>query len=106
MASAAAGDVELIVTPLVLAEVLWVMKSLYGFPMPQTAAALLALSGADGIEVEDRDVALEALQLVRDRNVDIADAWLAVKAARAGEAVCTFDKTDFKKLPAAWESPK
>jgi predicted nucleic acid-binding protein len=47
-----------------------------------------------------------AIELARDKNVDFADAVLALEAARDGETVCTFDKTDFKRLPTAWISPE
>jgi predicted nucleic acid-binding protein len=38
-------------------------------------------------------------------DADFADAVLALQAARRDEAVCTFDETDFKKLPVAWTIP-
>ena len=52
---------------------------------------------ADGVEIEDRD-SYQAVELSREKNVDFADAVLALQAARRGEPVCSFNR-DFKRLP-------
>ena len=81
------------------------MKSVYRRSLSEIAQVVVPLLGADGLEVEDRELMVRALELARDKNVDFADAVLALQAARRDEAVCTFDVTDFKKLPAAWVTP-
>ena len=55
---------------------------------------------------KEREILIRAIELARDKNVDFADAVLALQAVRDGETLCTFDKTDFKRLPAAWISPQ
>jgi predicted nucleic acid-binding protein len=37
--------------------------------------------------------------------VDFLNVVLALQAVRHGETFCTFDETDFKRLPAAWTHP-
>ncbi len=106
MARAEAGDVSIYVAPLVLAEVVWVLKSFYGHPMTVIRETLVPLVGAPGIEVDDVAIVVEALELAADRNVDFIDAFLAVQAAAAGETVCTFDVKDFRRLPATWVAPE
>jgi predicted nucleic-acid-binding protein len=100
------GEVLLVLSPLVVAELVWVLKSFYRNSLTDVVNVLLPLLSADGIEVEDREAMIRALELARDKNVDFVDAVLAVHAARAGEAVCTFDSTDFKRLPVAWVVPR
>ena len=58
-----------------------------------------------GIEVDNRELIVRTVELARDRNVDFADAYLALQAAERGETVCTFDETDFRRLPVEWTVP-
>lgn len=100
------GEVVLFIAPLVLAEIIWVLKSFYRYAMSDIAAVILSLVSAQGIEVEDRSLTIQAIELARDQNVDFIDAYLAVQAAKQGEKVCTFDETDFRRLPVDWVIPE
>jgi predicted nucleic-acid-binding protein len=106
MAQAENGEVTLFITSMVLAEVIWVLKSFYRYPMTDIATTILAFLSAEGIETEERDLIIQAIELSRDRNVDFIDAYIAVQAARHGEKICTFDATHFKRLPVVWLSPE
>lgn len=101
MKRAEQGEVILVVFPLVLAEVFWVLKSFYRHSLSDIAGALVPLLSADGIEIEERDSWIQALELARDKDVDLVDAALALHAASRGEPVCSF-AGDFKRLPAEW----
>ena len=105
MLRAERGEVLLVVSLLTVAEMVWVLKSVYRRSLSEIAQVVVPLLGADGLEVEDRELMIRALELARDKNVDFADAVLALQAARRDETVCTFDVTDFKKLPAEWAVP-
>jgi predicted nucleic acid-binding protein len=105
MARADRGEVALYLSDLVLAEVVWVLGSFYRRTMAETAEVLVDLVSADGIKVDDRQATIRALELARDLNVDYIDAVLALDAAQADATVCTFDATDFKRLPARWMRP-
>jgi predicted nucleic acid-binding protein len=104
MARAERGEVALVVPSLVVAEVIWVLKSFYRHSLKDIAGVLVPLMSADGLEVEDRETLIQAVELARDENVDFVDAVLALQAARRGEPVCSFDG-DFKRLPVQWMSP-
>jgi predicted nucleic-acid-binding protein len=106
MVRAEQGEVLLVLSPLVVAELVWVLKSFYRHSYEDIAQVLLPLFSADGLEVEDRETMIRAIELARDRNVDFIDAVTSLQAARYGETVCTFDETDFKRLPGAWISPE
>jgi predicted nucleic-acid-binding protein len=103
--SAEAGEVLLLLSPLVVAEMVWVLKSFYQHSLADIARILVPLLSADGLEVEDRDLLIQAIELARDKNVDFADAVLALQAVRQSDVVCTFDETDFRRLPATWQLP-
>lgn len=105
MSRAERGDVTLMVADLVMAEIVWVLRSFYGHPMDRIRDTLCAFAAAPGIEAERREVVTEALDLAAGENVDFIDAYLALRASRAGEQVCTFDSTDFKRLPGSWSRP-
>lgn len=105
MRSAEAGDVLLVLSPLVVAEIVWVLKSFYRHSYRDIAEVLVPLLSADGLEVQEREILIRAIELARDKSVDFTDAVLALEALRDGETVCTFDAKDFKRLPAAWLSP-
>lgn len=106
MAKADRGEVRLFVPHIVAAEVVWVLKSFYNHPMAKIADVFVAFISAPGVEVEDRDLLIQAMNLSRDKNVDFIDAVLALQAAAQDEEVCTFDKTDFKRLPVRWVLPE
>lgn len=106
MRRAETGEILLLLSSLVVAEMVWVLKSFYHHSYADIARVLIPLLSADGIEVEDREIMIRALELARDKNVDFVDAVLALQAVRNGETVCTFDKTDFKRLPAQWTTPE
>ena len=106
MSSAEGGEILLHVSSLVVAEMVWVLKSFYRHSYADIAGALVPLLSADGIDVEEREIMIRAIELARDKNVDFVDAVLALQAVRNGETVCTFDKADFKRLPAAWTMPE
>lgn len=105
MRSAEDGEVLLVLSSLVVAEVVWVLKSFYRRSLREIAEVLIPLLSADGVEVQEKEILIFAIELARDKNVDFVDAVLALEAARDGETVCTFDAKDFKRLPAAWISP-
>lgn len=105
MGRAERGEVTLVVADLVMAEVVWVLRSFYRHPMDRIRDTLSAFAAAPGIEAERSEVVTEALDLAADKNVDFVDAYLALRAAGSGETVCTFDSTDFKRLPGDWTRP-
>lgn len=105
MRSAERGEALLILSPLVVAEMVWVLKSFYRHSYHDISRVMVPLLSADGVETEDRELLIRAIELARDKNVDFSDAVLALQAVRHGETVCTFDESDFKRLPAAWTLP-
>ena len=97
LARAQAGEIALRLTPMVAAEIVWVLTTIYGHDPAEVAVGLSAVLRADGILAEQRDTLLEALDLMREERVAFPDAFIAVSARQAEESVCTFD-TDFKRL--------
>lgn len=99
------GEVSLFLPVMVVAEVVWVLRSFYGYGLAAIEETLGAFLTATGIKAENLDVVLESLHLASTRNVDFVDAYLAVRARREGAIVCTFDETDFNRLDVSWIRP-
>lgn len=91
------GEVQLVVTALVIAECTWVLKSFYKRDRVEIAEGLLRFLAADGLTLPEEDAVLEGLRLMLTRSVDFADAYLAACAKGRGEAVASFD-LDYRKL--------
>ncbi len=86
------GKVFLLVTNLTVAEVVWVLESFYRYSKNQIAETLTEFLLCDGLEVESLDFLIEALTLYQEKNLDFADAFLAVTALRKGTpTIYSFD---------------
>jgi predicted nucleic acid-binding protein len=87
------GEVRLIVTAIVVAEVVWSAPSALGRSRSETAGILLDVIESDGIEVPERAVIRRALELqVGLPRLDLADAYLAASALLVGPAtIASFD---------------
>lgn len=87
------GQLGLIVTPIVVAELVYVARSLLGWTRRLTTQRLGALLEADGLVLTEAPVVLRALRLFGERSqLDFADAYLAALALEVGPpAVASFD---------------
>jgi predicted nucleic-acid-binding protein len=87
------GQFTLIITSLTVAEIVWVLESFYGYSKKQIAETLSQFLFCDGLEVEDLDLIIEALEIYQGKNIDFADAVLGSKALRKGPPVIySFDQ--------------
>jgi predicted nucleic acid-binding protein len=90
------GALRLIVTPIVVAELVYVTRSLFTWTRRSTAERLGSLLEADGLAITERTVVVRALQLYREHSrLDFADAYLAAIALEVGPATVTSFDTDF-----------
>lgn len=92
LAGAASG--ELLLADLVLAEVVYVLESVYELDRAGVAAAARAIVTFPAIAVEDPELLLRAVEVYENDRLDFAEAYLVASAERSGiRAVATFDKT-------------
>ena len=87
------GQLGLIVTPIVVAELVYVARSLLGWTRKVTGQRLGPLLEADGLVLTEGPVVHHALALYSTRaRLDFADAYLAACALEVGPpAVASFD---------------
>jgi predicted nucleic acid-binding protein len=88
------GEVTIIVTSVVMAELCFVAGQVLGWTRRTTADRLTELLDAEGVLVQDLAATRAALHLFgRDRRLDFADAYLAARALTDGPAaIATFDR--------------
>lgn len=82
------GELVLLVTPIVIAELVYVGRSVLRWTRSVAADRLGELLSADGLTVNEAATVLRALRLYRERpRLDFADAYLAAAALEVGPAV-------------------
>jgi predicted nucleic acid-binding protein len=84
----AEGELVLVVTPVIVAELVYVGRSLLRWTRRVAADRLGDLLSADGLAVAEAATVLRALRLFGERaRLDFADAYLAAAALEVGPAV-------------------
>ncbi len=94
---AAAGEIVLDVSPVIVAETLYTLISFYGVDLKAAAGKLALLLQQHGVRLRDESQVLLALERLQTANVGFADAFLAAGAADEKVAIASFDR-DFDKL--------
>jgi predicted nucleic-acid-binding protein len=85
---------QLLLPDLIIAEVVYVLESVYRVPRPRVAELVRAIVAFPAIEVADEPVLLRALEVYEVHRLDFADAYLVAEAETSGvNAVASFDKT-------------
>ena len=87
------GGLEFVVDSIVIAEVVWVLSSFYGFTPDEIAPTLQTLLVSDGIVGEEKLESLQALALYHEKHIDFVDALLSVRMMREGvRVIYSFDR--------------
>ncbi|MDD2762754.1 MAG: PIN domain-containing protein [Opitutaceae bacterium] len=90
-AAARAGRMQLLLSPVTVAEVFYVLVKVYRLSRSDAAGKLLPLIHGDVVEVEHRPRLADALQRVAKANVDFGDGYLAAAAAERSTRIASFD---------------
>ena len=92
------GEVELVTTALTIAEIVWVLESVYELDRALIRAKVIAILGLPGLTVEHHEAILQAIVWYEEKNVDFADAYSAAWMDRRDlEEVYTYDQ-DFGRF--------
>jgi predicted nucleic-acid-binding protein len=91
--------VKLVIDEIVVAETVWVLKSFYGYPNHDIARIVQELLSHEGLETDDKPGLLAALNLFAAKNIDFADALVAVHMRQKGiQEIFSFDR-HFDRMP-------
>lgn len=89
-----------LVNRIVLAELAWVLQSLYEFRRDEIAVAMEGILATATFVVEDAPEVRTAIRRYRDGVIDFADALIEATNIRMGAlSTATFDRPASKKLP-------
>ena len=92
------GKYELFICDLIVAEIIYVLESIYHLDRNEVVEKILAIAETDNTIIENRQVILGALDLYEEKNIDFIDAYLASHSIKNNcDTVFTFDK-DFRKI--------
>jgi predicted nucleic acid-binding protein len=93
------GELELIVTPVIVAELVHFARSTAGWTRAEAGTRLAAVFDSDGVVLAERRTVRRALELYADSSrLDFPDAYLAAAALETGPAtVASFD-SDFDPI--------
>lgn len=93
------GELVVFIHPLIVAELVWTLESFYEYPRRKIAEVLEQLVEAQGVEVPEKEIIIDALQDYEVKNVDFIDAYLVHYAAhREPFTIYTLDKKHFSHL--------
>jgi len=92
------GRIALYLTPLVVAEVIWVLSRVYRFQKTEIVDGLRRVLNTPHLLCDDQELLLQALELFRARPVSFIDAYHAtVLPARGITEFYSYD-TDFDQI--------
>lgn len=74
----------------VLAEVIYVLVGVYDVPKKDISDMLIQLISFDNIQVENKSIVIEALQIFQNKNLDFVDCLLC--SYSQNDIIKTFDK--------------
>ena len=90
--AAEAGEVRLVVLPMVLAETVFVLTGFYEHPRSKVADVLSHLISCPGFHSDEQERMLHSLKLFGAGKLDFVDCYLAAASIREGRAVVSFDR--------------
>ncbi|MCW2572429.1 MAG: PilT protein domain protein [Frankiales bacterium] len=89
-----AGETELLLADVIVAETVYVLESFYETPRPQVAEAIRSLIAFSSVLTVDPALLLRALEVYEVDRLDFAEAYLVACAEAAGVgAVVSFDRS-------------
>lgn len=93
------GQVTLVLDDIIVAELVWVLKSFYQHTAVDIAQVLREFLAQSGIELSDKATLFQALFLFETKNVDFIDALVAARMQKSGFSyIFSFDK-HFDRFP-------
>ena len=97
--AAEAGKIKLETSELVIAEIVWVLESFYGFARKEVTEVLSTLLSSRNLKIASHARISEAVRLYAAGHMDFIDAYnIAYIRQKEYTKVATFDSKHFKKV--------
>jgi uncharacterized protein len=92
------GEMLLVTSTLVIAELIWTLTSYYQVPKEQIIEKVSIIIGSAGVQIPEIEIIAEALVIYARKNIDYIDAYNAVLMRRLSlKAIYSYDQ-DFDKI--------
>jgi predicted nucleic acid-binding protein len=93
------GEVSLITSHLVIAEIVWTLESYYEVPKEDIKEKILVFLNTPGLEIVNAGMIMQAIRWYVDKNIDFNDAYHAAwMDGHDIDTVYTFDRKHFSRL--------
>lgn len=93
-------DRQIFVNSIVLVELVWTLRTQFGYPRERILDLVAAFLERTDIEFSDRESVVLALDICRRRKLDLADAMIAAGNLAAGcRHTLTFDRNAAQSIP-------
>ncbi len=97
--SAVKGNVTLVTSLLVIAEIVWTLESFYKLKKPDIAAKVEKILSTPHLECPESGIILQALDFYAAKNVDFIDAYHAFFLKEQGiSRIVTYDRKHFGRV--------
>jgi len=96
---ASGGEIKLITSDLVMAELIWVLESSYDLKPAAITPMIRAILATPGLEVINGAVVGRALEIYQDQNVDFVDGHIVALAEKLNISdIYSFDKQHVSRI--------
>jgi len=93
------GNIRLVTGPPVLFEIAWTLKKAYKKSSEEILDLLASLVSTSWLDMTDRDLVEEAVNIARISGQDFADAYIHVSSIKTGaDSIATFNKKHFEMM--------
>ncbi|NQU62715.1 MAG: PIN domain-containing protein [SAR324 cluster bacterium] len=87
------GEIKIELTESVLFESFFVLTGLYKIPAKKVSETLTKLLAFKGINLPNKKIVLSCLQIIREKQIDLVDAYLIAHSNEKGiKGIYSFDK--------------
>jgi len=92
------GHIPLFLTPLVVAETIWVLLRQYHFPKAEIVEGLRRVLNTPHLACDDPELLLQALELYQNKSISFVDAYHATLLPARGVTEFYSYDTDFDQI--------
>ncbi len=93
------GEVNLTTSELVIAEIIWVLESYYGFSKSEIYEVIKTLLNTRGLKIMNSRIIQKAIELYMSENIDFIDAYNgSLITIKSYGKVATFDRKHFNRI--------
>jgi predicted nucleic-acid-binding protein len=106
LGKAGKGEIRILIPSVVIAELVWVLKSFYDMQTGEISELVGAVLNTPGLDTQDKSILREALKTFERKGIDFVDAWILEFARdRNIKTIYTFDRKHFKDIDIKMASP-